>query len=930
MLLLSSGITSRFIAFIGVGMLMSACGIQTDIRGKDLNSLSVTLPEVYSARVGNPFLSAAPTVTRGTLVSCAISPALPTGLTLNSTTCVISGTPTSDHARSTYTITTSSATTSKTASVLLEVLAGVPNIAYSAASYTFTLNQAGATSTVPTNSGGAITSCSITAGTLPTGLSINSSTCEISGTPTVVVNPATSVSVTPVNGVGAGTARSILLTVNNIVPNIAYSAGIYTFALNAAVSVPAPTNTGGAITGCTVTSGTLPVGLSISNANCSISGSSSVVIDPSTSITVTATNAVGSSIPRTIGIRIYNIVPNIAYSTSSYTFNLNQASSTTTIPTNSGGAITSCSVTSGSLPAGLSISATTCEISGTPTALATNASVTITPVNAVGSGTARTISITVSDIPPNIAYSAGSYTFNVNASGSSTGVPTNTGGAITSCPIVFGVLPAGMTINATTCEISGTPTAVATSTIGIKPLNAAGSATTRTLTITINNVVPNIAYSASTYTFSLNQSGATTGIPTNIGGAITGCTAVSGNGPLPTGMSISATTCEISGTPTQVFTATSFFVTASNSVGNAVTRTISLEVTNTVPNIAYSASSYDFNENQSSTTGTPTNTGGAITGCTISNGTLPAGLSINNTTCVISGTPATGGLTTTVQIRPTNSVGAGDVRTLGITVNGVAPNIAYSASSYFDRTTHAFTTGVPTNSGGAITSCSVTSGALPTGLTLNNTTCEISGSFTYGIDPAISVTIRPANATGLGASRTLQFSADDPPQIAYSSSSYTFYRNQSSSTGTPIRTGGSIAFCNSNVALPAGMSFNPGCGIVGTPTATMSATNYTINAGNSTWGPGDDQHITITVLAQSTPTVTSASNPCADGTMNIVGTGFINGATVVASGAACTSVVFNSSTSISCNWMGIAGKSVVVTNPDGGSASVNFSGPFCP
>ena len=88
--------------------------------------------------------------------------------------------------------------------------------------------------------------------------------------------------------------------------------------------------------------------------------------------------------------------PSIDYAGSPFTFTKNATISTVS-PTNSGGVATSWSITSGSLPAGLSFSTSTGAITGTPTAVtATTASITIEASNSAGSDS-TTISITVED-----------------------------------------------------------------------------------------------------------------------------------------------------------------------------------------------------------------------------------------------------------------------------------------------------------------------------------------------------------------------------------------------------------------------------------------------------------------------------------------------------------------------------------------------------
>jgi hypothetical protein len=87
--------------------------------------------------------------------------------------------------------------------------------------------------------------------------------------------------------------------------------------------------------------------------------------------------------------------PSINYAGSPFTFTKNTAISTAS-PTNSGGVATSWSITSGSLPAGLSFSTSTGDITGTPTAATTTASITVEASNSAGSDSTM-ISITVED-----------------------------------------------------------------------------------------------------------------------------------------------------------------------------------------------------------------------------------------------------------------------------------------------------------------------------------------------------------------------------------------------------------------------------------------------------------------------------------------------------------------------------------------------------
>ncbi|MCP5500604.1 MAG: putative Ig domain-containing protein [Leptospiraceae bacterium] len=107
-------------------------------------------------------------------------------------------------------------------------------------------------------------------------------------------------------------------------------------------------------------------------------------------------------------------------------------------------------------------------------------------------------------------------------------------------------------------------------------------------------------------------------------------------------------------------------------IAEAETTTISL------PTVTYSGSPFTFTQNLSITTQTPTVTG-TVTSCTASP-TLPAGLSIAATTCVISGTPTTVQSATSYTITATNSAG-NTTATISIKVLGTWVQDAYLKAS---------------------------------------------------------------------------------------------------------------------------------------------------------------------------------------------------------------------------------------------------------
>lgn len=148
--------------------------------------------------------------------TAATSAALPTGLTIEKTTCAITGTPTDPQLATIYqVVATSAAGNSLDTPLQLKILAGPPTLSYSDTG--LTAHVGAAFSAVPSAlaaNGSPITGCELSnfAVTLPTGLSINPTTCEISGTPTTVTARA-AYQIIAINDVGSSSEAVVSLEV---------------------------------------------------------------------------------------------------------------------------------------------------------------------------------------------------------------------------------------------------------------------------------------------------------------------------------------------------------------------------------------------------------------------------------------------------------------------------------------------------------------------------------------------------------------------------------------------------------------------------------------------------------------------------------------------------------------------------------------------
>jgi len=390
----------------------------------------------------------------------------------------------------------------------------------------------------------------------------------------------------------------------------------------------------------TITSGSLPLGLALS-ASGMISGTPTS--STTSTFTVQAKDAAAATSTKSFSLSI-TVAP-LDISTISLPTGATQMPYNQPLAATGGIMPYTWSLTGGNLPTGLFISPDG-VISGTPAAVASS-TFTVQVKDAAATTITKSLSITVNLAPLTIVTTPAMNGY-VGVS-LSTSVWAIGGKFPYTWSIKSGSLPTGLILDISYGDISGTPSQAGTYNYTVQVKDADNKTANKAFatTISINGTSISTATLADGYdTVSYSQTLTASG-----GVSPYGWLHVSGN--MPDGLSLDSATGVISGTPRGTGTST-FTIQALDAYGGPATKSFTIAIqnaplaitTSTLPTGAVTAP-YIYSQNLTATGGVPPYGGWRITG-----GGLPAGLSLDPATGVISGKPSsTGDYTFTIQVQ---------------------------------------------------------------------------------------------------------------------------------------------------------------------------------------------------------------------------------------------------------------------------------------
>jgi lysophospholipase L1-like esterase len=673
----------------------------------------------------------------------------------------------------------------------------------------------------------------VTSGSLPPGLSLDSNAGTITGTPTAsgsyTFTAQVSDSSSPPETASAPVTIDVdavtPLTVGTTTPSDATAGQPYTFQLSASGGL-------GSVS-WTIASGALPAGLHLQAATGQLTGTPSGTAVGTSTFTVQATDS--SSPAQTAtgseSIAVHPTSDPLTVAASSLPEIAAGQDYGAQLTSTGGVGPVQWSVSAGSLPPGVSLDPASGLLSGTPTESGTyDFTAQVTDATAPASQTATApLSITIDAAPALSISTTGAFDGTEGSYYSSTFQATGGVGSY-QWYISSGSLPAGLSLDGSTGQVTGIPSGTGSSSFGVTVYDAADNTATQDYSVNIAQIPLTVSSTLAPATVGTYYTGNVT--PSG-GQAPYGWSLVSGT--LPTGLAFDPSTGAITGTPQQKG---SFPLQVSVVDSSTPTQQVTANVTLTVaaqPKLTVSTRApVKGAVGQPYTTGIGYSGGQGPYTWAVTSGTLPPGLALDQGSGMVTGTPtAAGTYPVTVQVTdsssPTPEVASASItftvdNAVKLTVTpGGLPQATQGMS--YDATLHA-TGGTPPYTWSV-------SGGLPAGMFLDSYDGEIYGTPTGHPVKDFTVKVTDSAATPATASRFVKFTVNQGAPLGITTTSLDDATQGSFYDETVTAAGGAGTYTWSVVqghgTLPAGLTLYSGGQIEGTPTH-FGVSTFTIKA----------------------------------------------------------------------------------------------------
>ncbi|NGO64105.1 autotransporter domain-containing protein [Rhizobium daejeonense] len=371
----------------------------------------------------------------------------------------------------------------------------------------------------------------VTSGSLPAGLML-STDGTLSGTPTTQESRTFTITVTDFYGATGNQSYTVAIAIAAPVASDTST----TVAANSSDN-PIALNLSGGV------ASTVAIANAPGHGNATVSGAS-IAYTPtagysgSDSFTYTATNASGTSTAATVSVTV--TAPTVAISPSSLPDGTAAVAYSQSITANNGTAPYTFAVTSGSLPAGLTL-ATDGTLAGTPTAEGSQ-TFTVSATDAYGATGSQSYTVAIAVAAP----VAGDVSATVAANSSNNAITLNLSGGAAST-VAIETAPGHGTATASGASIAYTPTAGYSGSDSFTYIATNASGTSAAATVTITVTAPTLALSPTGH-FSLRENETFSQTFTASNGGAPYSYAITGS--LPAGISFNAASATLSGNPT--------------------------------------------------------------------------------------------------------------------------------------------------------------------------------------------------------------------------------------------------------------------------------------------------------------------------------------------------------------------------------------------